>query len=121
MSGERRSASLPVFPAEKPDQGRFCGHGSKDTMQRRSGTAIRNRNQGLLALALLIPAFVIFTLLVVMPVVKAGYYSFFKWNGMGPAVNFIRLGNFAKMFSHPVFRTAVANNLKKSDRSHVVL
>ena len=65
-----------------------------------------------MASVLLAPALVLFALLVVMPVVQAGYYSFFKWNGIGTADNFIGFGNFVKMFSHSVFRTAIANNLK---------
>ena len=82
-------------------------------MQKPSGTAAgRNRQQGMLALVFLAPALIVFTLFVVIPVIKAGYYSFFNWNGMGRATKFIGLKNFTMMFAQPVFRTALSNNLK---------
>ncbi len=66
---------------------------------------------GPVALLLIAPAFVLFTLFVVIPVIQAGYYSVFHWNGMGPASDFRGLGNFRQMTQHPVFATALQNNL----------
>lgn len=58
------------------------------------------------------PALVIFMAFVVVPVIQAGYYSLFKWNGMGDLTDFRGLDNFLKAFKHPVFRTALLNNLQ---------
>jgi raffinose/stachyose/melibiose transport system permease protein len=63
------------------------------------------------ALMLVAPALVLFALFVVIPVVQAGYYSVFRWNGIGPATNFQGLENFRSMFEHQVFTTAFRNNV----------
>lgn len=65
----------------------------------------------LLALALVMPALVLFLSLVVIPVIQAGYYSVFRWNGMGAATNFIGTDNFLRMFADPIFQTALGNTL----------
>ncbi|KGE70985.1 carbohydrate ABC transporter permease [Spirochaeta lutea] len=67
-----------------------------------------------LALLLLLigPAFLLFLLFVVMPVVQAGYYSLFNWNGIGPLTKFRGLQNFGLIFQDQVFHTALINNLK---------
>lgn len=58
------------------------------------------------------PAFIIFTAFVLIPVIQAGYYSLFKWNGMGPLSDFRGFQNFIKIFKQPVFITALVNNLQ---------
>jgi raffinose/stachyose/melibiose transport system permease protein len=52
----------------------------------------------------LLPALVLFALLVLAPIVLAGYTSVFKWNGLGgrPS-NFIGLDNFTRMLKDKVF------------------
>src|SRR4051812_2137448 len=40
------------------------------------------------------PALVIFLAFVIFPVVVAGYYGFFSWQGYGPAVDFVGLRNY---------------------------
>jgi raffinose/stachyose/melibiose transport system permease protein len=58
----------------------------------------------------LLPGLVLFGLLVVVPVVSAGYFSVFTWNGFGgppPGSNtseFVGLGNFTKALADDVFR-----------------
>ena len=42
----------------------------------------------------LLPAAIIYIWLVLLPVVQALYYSFFRWNGLGPLQNFIGLANY---------------------------
>ncbi|MDC7124935.1 MAG: sugar ABC transporter permease [Spirochaetales bacterium] len=77
-------------------------------------TAKRQENARKVALvaALLAPATVLFVLFVVVPVVQAGYYSFFKWNGIGSLDNFIGLKNFGKIFKDKIFHIALINNIK---------
>ncbi|MFP4113825.1 MAG: carbohydrate ABC transporter permease [Spirochaetota bacterium] len=71
----------------------------------------RSGREAALALLLVAPALVLFLLFVVIPVIQAGYYSFFNWNGIGPATNFLGFGNFRRMFSDRVFHTALRNTL----------
>lgn len=64
------------------------------------------------AYILLLPAFILFTLFVVVPVIQAAYYSLFDWNGIGPLQRFQGAGNFLKILSHDVFHIAISNNVK---------
>lgn len=55
----------------------------------------------------LLPGLVLFGLLVLLPILIAGYLSFFKWNGLGgiPAPGsdrFIGLDNFVRLFNDPI-------------------
>ncbi len=58
------------------------------------------------------PSFLLFTVFVVIPVIQAAYYSLYEWNGMGPLRSFQGMGNFIHIFQHPVFHTAIKNNVK---------
>ncbi|HEU5472277.1 MAG TPA: sugar ABC transporter permease [Actinophytocola sp.] len=52
----------------------------------------------------LLPALVLFGLLVLAPILLASYTSLFKWNGLGgPPEDFIGLDNFTRLFSDKVF------------------
>ncbi|WP_307848572.1 carbohydrate ABC transporter permease [Microbispora oryzae] len=56
-------------------------------------------------LLFLLPALVLFLLLVVAPIAVAMYTSFFKWNGLGGLpTEFLGLGNFERLFGDPVFQ-----------------
>lgn len=60
----------------------------------------------------LLPAGLIYTGLVLLPVVQAVYYSLYRWNGLGPLQNFVGLGNYARVFSDRVFLGALSHNLQ---------
>lgn len=60
----------------------------------------------------LLPAAIIYIGLVLLPVAQAVYYSFFRWNGLGPLENFIGLDNYARALGDRVFRGALSNNLQ---------
>ena len=60
----------------------------------------------------LLPAAVVYTGLVLLPVVQAIYYSFFRWNGLGPLTNFGGLTNYARALSDRVFLGALGHNLQ---------
>src|SRR5262245_54779256 len=51
----------------------------------------------------LLPAAVIYTWLVLLPVVQAIYYSFYRWNGLGPLQNFTGLANYTRAFGDKIF------------------
>src|SRR6476660_4609769 len=60
----------------------------------------------------LLPAALLYTGLVLLPVVQAIYYSFFRWNGLGPLQNFSGLSNYTRAFSDKVFIAALGHNLQ---------
>jgi raffinose/stachyose/melibiose transport system permease protein len=59
----------------------------------------------------LLPAAIIYMGLVLLPVAQAVYYSFFRWNGLGPMTNFTGLANYARAFSDRIFVGALSHNL----------
>src|SRR5690242_10180604 len=60
----------------------------------------------------LLPAAIVYCTLVLLPVAQAIYYSFFRWNGLGPLQNFIGLANYTRLFSDKVFLGALTHNLQ---------
>ena len=75
----------------------------------RAGT--RRRRTGLMILAFLLPALVLYGLFVLLPVIQAARFSLFKWNGLGQLTDFIGLKNYVTALSSPIFITSVSNNL----------
>lgn len=69
------------------------------------------RRQLPLLLLLLGPALVLFTVFVIVPVFQAAIFSMFKWNGLGPLVDFRGFNNFIALFQNPIFHKALGNNL----------
>lgn len=66
------------------------------------GRRFRPGRLGTLAV-FLAPALVLFLLLVVAPIVVAGYGSLYKWNGFGLPENFVGLDNYTRAFRDPTF------------------
>jgi raffinose/stachyose/melibiose transport system permease protein len=56
------------------------------------------------------PALLLFTVFVFLPMVEAGWYSFFNWNGYGRPEKFIGLKNYGYLFSNPTFTRSLVNN-----------
>jgi raffinose/stachyose/melibiose transport system permease protein len=63
-------------------------------------------------LGFLLPAAVIYSGLVLLPVVQAIYYSFYHWNGLGPLQNFTGLANYTRAFGDKIFVGALGHNLQ---------
>jgi raffinose/stachyose/melibiose transport system permease protein len=87
-------------------------------LARRDETELPNRNrsprrkQDYVTIGLfLLPAFVLFLIFLIYPIVSSVYYSLFNWNGIGPAVKFVGLGNFKQILSDQVFIKAAVNAL----------
>ena len=59
----------------------------------------------------LAPALILFLLFVVYPIFRSIYFSLFDWNGLGPAVDFIGLGNYKTILTDEVFIKALWNAL----------
>ncbi len=60
---------------------------------------------------LLGPALILFTLLVIVPVVEAAVFSLYKWNGLGPMVNFKGFQNYLLFFKDAIVHKALLHNL----------
>lgn len=56
------------------------------------------------------PAVIFFVGFVIVPVIMAGYYGFFRWSGFGPATDFIGLQNYVTIFTDPIFQQALGHN-----------
>ncbi|MEV7225780.1 sugar ABC transporter permease [Polymorphospora sp. NPDC051019] len=52
----------------------------------------------------LAPALVLFLLLVIVPILVAGYTSLFKWNGFNLPEDFVGLDNFSRALGDPIFQ-----------------
>ena len=61
-------------------------------------------------LVLLGPAVIIFVAFVIFPVVMAAYYGFFKWNGFGPATDFVWFENYKAILTDQAFHNALKHN-----------
>ena len=61
------------------------------------------------------PGFILYTLFMIVPIFCAIYYSFFKWNGIGP-MEYVGFGNFETLLFNPrmsrIFFNALGNNIK---------
>ncbi|MEV5608569.1 sugar ABC transporter permease [Streptomyces sp. NPDC052225] len=57
----------------------------------------------LTAFAFTVPGLILFVLFVVVPILYAGYVSFFNWGGFGSPSDFVGLDNFTRLFKDPVF------------------
>jgi raffinose/stachyose/melibiose transport system permease protein len=60
---------------------------------------------------LLGPALVLFTALVIVPVIEAAVFSFYKWNGLGPMVDFRGLRNYLQFLGDAIVHKALLHNL----------
>lgn len=56
------------------------------------------------------PALIVFVTFVIAPVVLAGVYSLYNWNGLGPLERFVGFDNYIRAFSDPLFLSAIGNN-----------
>ncbi|MEV4745710.1 carbohydrate ABC transporter permease [Streptosporangium amethystogenes subsp. fukuiense] len=72
--------------------------------ERRGRREGRRRGKGwITAILFVLPALVLFTLLVLTPILVAGYTSLHKWNGIGPPSDFIGLDNFTRLLNSDIF------------------
>jgi raffinose/stachyose/melibiose transport system permease protein len=69
------------------------------------------RSGAVTALIFLPPALTIFTLFVIVPIVEAGWYGFYNWNGLAALDNFVGFENYRQLFGNKVFGHALVNNL----------
>lgn len=71
---------------------------------------MKNRKSTIKAYLFLLPAFVIFSSVVIVPTLYSFYLSFFSWNGIAEK-KFVAFKNYINLFTvDPVFLTALRNN-----------
>ena len=58
----------------------------------------------------LLPAFIVYSVIVMVPILVSIYYSCLDWNGIGKK-SFVGLNNYIKLFGDSVFRQAFGNNI----------
>ncbi|MGN1142376.1 MAG: carbohydrate ABC transporter permease [Oliverpabstia sp.] len=63
------------------------------------------------AFAFIAPAFIFFTLFIIVPTVSSVYYSFTSWDGISPNVKFIGLANYKEIFTSSRFANALKNTV----------
>lgn len=76
-----------------------------------SGRARRQLGKVATIVGFLLPAATLYIWLVLLPVVQAVYYSFFRWNGLGPLQNVVGLLNYTRALSDKIFLGALSHNL----------
>ena len=74
---------------------------------RRTRTDWRKRGEILLFSG---PTLIIYVGFVLVPVVLAAYYGFFKWNGVGDLDTFVGVDNYVRALTDPVFIGAIGHN-----------
>lgn len=57
------------------------------------------------------PAFIFFTLFLIVPTISSVYYSFTSWDGISPDVKFIGLANYREIFTSARFGNALKNTV----------
>jgi raffinose/stachyose/melibiose transport system permease protein len=56
------------------------------------------------------PAIAIFLAFVILPVLMAAYYGFFRWKGFGPPTNFVGFDNYLIILKDTTFHDALLHN-----------
>lgn len=79
--------------------------------KKKSALTTRQRKQVKMAVLMMLPAVVLYTLFVVYPVFQAMKISFTLWNGFTPHKTYVGLQNYALVLGDSVFWGAIKNNL----------
>lgn len=105
-------------PAEDDVRSRVTTAGAGTTPAPATATASRRRRprgagwrQRAEILLLSGPAVVVFVGFVIVPVVLAAYYGFYKWKGYGSPTDFVGLQNYRIILADPEFHAAVGHNV----------
>lgn len=63
------------------------------------------------AIMFIAPAFIFYTLFIIVPTISSVYYSFTSWDGISPDVRFIGLANYKEIFTSARFGNALKNTV----------
>jgi ABC-type sugar transport system permease subunit len=78
--------------------------------RKRLFNSIENRLT-LTALQFIAPAFLLYSILILVPVLNTVYLSFFEWNGLDPIKDFVGLQNYIQAFQDKYFLKSFINNI----------
>jgi raffinose/stachyose/melibiose transport system permease protein len=95
---------------EQPRGAQKAGEGTPSPAGSRPKRTSPDRRKRLEILILAGPAILMFVGFVILPVIMAGYYGFFKWSGFGPPTDFVGLQNYVIIFTDPTFHQALLHN-----------
>jgi raffinose/stachyose/melibiose transport system permease protein len=56
------------------------------------------------------PAILVFVCFVILPVLMAAYYGFYRWKGFGPPTDFVGLDNYVTILQDTAFHEALLHN-----------
>lgn len=70
-----------------------------------------NKGFDKVTIAFIAPAFIFFTLFIIVPTISSVYYSFTSWDGISPNVKFIGLANYKEIFTSARFGNALKNTI----------
>lgn len=65
----------------------------------------------LVSIGFIAPAFLFFTLFIIVPTMASVYYSFTSWDGLNPVVKFVGLANYKEIFTSSRFGNALRNTV----------
>jgi multiple sugar transport system permease protein len=80
------------------------------TVLRKRTTFYRRNKLVIMPLVFIAPAFAMFSLFVIYPIMQSIALSFMEWQGIGPK-KWIGLNNYRELFGDPVFWKALVNNV----------
>lgn len=78
---------------------------------RRRATLRLTTEARITAVVFLLPAVLVFAVVVVWPVIQSARYSMYSWNGLGPLSDFVGLDNYRQLLADPIFWKALGNNI----------
>jgi raffinose/stachyose/melibiose transport system permease protein len=89
-------------------------HVSSRPVKRAAAACRPRRPRGQLAtiIGFLLPATLLYSALVLLPIIQALYYSIFRWSGLGPLQTVIGPANYIRAFNDRLFIGALSHNLQ---------
>lgn len=73
--------------------------------------SIKKKGFDRIAFMFIAPAFIFFTLFIIVPTISSVYYSFTSWDGISENVKFIGLANYKEIFTSARFGNALKNTV----------
>src|SRR4051794_9162727 len=77
----------------------------------RPGAGSRRSGKWLTIALFFLPGLALYLVFVIVPIIQAGHFSVYRWNGLTPLTDFIGLKNYQAAFASPVFWQGVGNNV----------
>ncbi len=79
--------------------------------KKRMRTTKRKTQDYITIMLFLLPAFVLFMVFIIYPIIRSTYFSFFTWNGLNPIKTFVGFDNFRQILADKIFLKSVINGL----------